>query len=100
MHEALDPLEAGRRQRPDGAALRLLGAPARRAARAWRSRRYEKVHDALKEEAFNHKLEERYREWLEELREKTYIDRRGYFAEAAQLGASLPGDGDERRDDP
>jgi peptidyl-prolyl cis-trans isomerase SurA len=56
---------------------------------------YEKVHDALREEAFNRKLEEKYREWLEELRGKTYIERRGYFADAARLKVEMPGGGDE-----
>ena len=91
MHEALDSLQPGGVSnlmvQPFGCSVLQLVE-----RRDMEKPSYEKVHDALKEEAFNHKLEERYRDWLEELRQKTYIDRRGYFAEAAQLGANLPGD--------
>ena len=91
MHEALDPLQPG-------GVSNLMVQPFGCSVLQFVERRemakpsYEKVHTALKDEAFNHKLEERYREWLEELRAKTYIDRRGFFAEAAQLGANLPGE--------
>ena len=94
MHEALDPLQPGGVSnlmlQPFGCSVLQLVE-----RREMAKPSYEKVHGALKEEAFNHKLEERYRDWLEELREKTYIDRRGYFAEAAQLGANLPGEEEE-----
>lgn len=91
MREALDPLEVGGVSnlliQPFGCSVLQLVE-----RREMAKPSYEQVHDALKEEAFNRKLEERYREWLEELREKTYIDRRGYFADAAQLKAKLPGE--------
>lgn len=95
MHEAIDHLQPGGVSdlliQPFGCSVLQLVE-----RRDMEKPTYEKVHDALKEEAFNHKLEERYRKWLEELRQKTYIDRRGYFAEAAQLGATgLPGEEDE-----
>lgn len=91
MREALDPLEPGGVSelilQPFGCSVlqlverRELEKPA-----------YDKVHDALREEAFNQKLDERYREWLEELRGKTYIDRRGYFAEASTFQVTMPGE--------
>jgi peptidyl-prolyl cis-trans isomerase SurA len=91
MHEALGSLQPGGLSnlvvQPFGCSVLQLVE-----RRDMEKPSYEKVHDALREEAFNHKLDERYREWLEELRGKTYIDRRGYFAEAAQLGANLPGE--------
>jgi peptidyl-prolyl cis-trans isomerase SurA len=94
MNEALDPLQPGGVSnlmvQPFGCSVLQLVE-----RREMAKPSYEKVHGALKEEAFNRKLDERYREWLEELREKTYIDRRGYFADAAQLGANLPGEEEE-----
>jgi peptidyl-prolyl cis-trans isomerase SurA len=100
MHEAIDHLQPGGVSdlliQPFGCSVLELVE-----RRDMEKPTYEKVHDALKEEAFNHKLEERYRKWLEELRQKTYIDRRGYFAEAAQLGATgLPGEEDSQTETP
>ena len=100
MHEAIDHLQPGGVSdllvQPFGCSVLQLVE-----RRDMEKPTYEKVHDALKEEAFNHKLEERYRKWLEELRQKTYIDRRGYFAEAAQLGATgLPGEEDSQTETP
>lgn len=96
MREALDPLEPGGVSelivQPFGCSVLQLVE-----RRELEKPSYEKIHDALREEAFDQKLDERYREWLEELREKTYIDRRGYFAEASTLKVRLPGEeeGDE-----
>ncbi len=51
----------------------------------------EKARPMLFQELWNAGLEEAYREWMEELRGKTYIDRRGYFADAANFGeATFP----------
>jgi peptidyl-prolyl cis-trans isomerase SurA len=47
---------------------------------------YEQAQDALAQELWEQALAEGYREWIEELREKTYIDRRGYFASAGGFG--------------
>jgi peptidyl-prolyl cis-trans isomerase SurA len=91
MREALDPLEPGGLSelivQPFGCSVLQLVE-----RRELEKPSYEKIHDALREEAFDQKLDERYREWLEELREKTYIDRRGYFAEASTLKVRLPGE--------
>jgi len=98
MHEAIDHLEPGGVSdllvQPFGCSVLQLVE-----RKQMEKPTYEKVHDALKEEAFNHKLEERYRKWLDELRQKTYIDRRGYFADAApKLGTgALPGEEDESK---
>lgn len=46
---------------------------------------FEQAQPALYQELWNRKLEEGYRQWMEELRGKTYIDRRGYFADAARF---------------
>ena len=94
MHEALDPLQPGG---VSNLMVQSFGCSVLQLVerREMAKPSYEKVHAALKEDAFNRKLDERYREWLEELREKTYIDRRGYFADAAQLGANLPGGEEE-----
>lgn len=49
---------------------------------------YENARVALHRELYEQELEKNYRAWMEELRERTYIDRRGYFAEAARFGES------------
>jgi peptidyl-prolyl cis-trans isomerase SurA len=91
MREALDPLEVGGISelilQPFGCSMLQLVE-----RRELEKPSYEKIHDALKEEAFDQKLDARYREWLEELREKTYIDRRGYFADASGFKVSMPGE--------
>jgi peptidyl-prolyl cis-trans isomerase SurA len=91
MREALDPLKPGGVSellvQPFGCSVLQLVEQ-----REMAKPPYEKVHEALREEAFNRALEVRYREWLEELREKTYIDRRGYFADAARFDRKAPPD--------
>jgi peptidyl-prolyl cis-trans isomerase SurA len=47
---------------------------------------FEQARPALEKEVWNRQMEAAYRKWIEDLRAKTYIDRRGYFAEAAQFG--------------
>ena len=39
----------------------------------------------LQQQIFQERLNEEYHAWMEKLRENTYIERRGYFANAAQL---------------
>jgi peptidyl-prolyl cis-trans isomerase SurA len=48
---------------------------------------YAQAKDALTRELWERKLEQEYRTWIEELRGHSYIERHGYFAEAARLGA-------------
>jgi peptidyl-prolyl cis-trans isomerase SurA len=57
---------------------------------------YEDARQALEMELFETRMAAEYAKWMEDLREKTYIDRRGHFAAAADFGASPPDDGDRR----
>ena len=43
-------------------------------------------------EIFNQRLEQEYETWIEELRNRTYIDRKGVFAQAARLGSEEAAD--------
>ena len=52
---------------------------------------YETAKDRLADELFDRKLAEEYRTWMEELRADSFIERRGYFADAAQLRDSSAG---------
>jgi peptidyl-prolyl cis-trans isomerase SurA len=53
---------------------------------------FEQVRPMLEQEIFEQKLAAEYADWMEKLRERTYIDRRGYFADAARFGEqSFPG---------
>ena len=49
---------------------------------------YEEAKPALQAELYETKVAEEYRVWMEEMRSNTYIERRGYFAEAASLRSS------------
>ena len=49
---------------------------------------YEAAKDRLANEVFDRKVTEEYREWMEELRKESFIERRGYFADAAELRGS------------
>jgi len=52
---------------------------------------FEQAQPMLYQEIWNTEMEEGYREWMEELRGRTYIDRRGHFADAAVFGQSTFG---------
>jgi peptidyl-prolyl cis-trans isomerase SurA len=52
---------------------------------------FEQAKPALQQELWNRSLESEYREWIDELRERTYIDRRGHFADAARFGEPVFG---------
>ncbi len=52
---------------------------------------FEQAQPMLHQELWNLALEEAYRAWMEELREQTYIARRGHFADAARFGESTFG---------
>jgi peptidyl-prolyl cis-trans isomerase SurA len=49
---------------------------------------YEQAKQALHDELYDEKVNDAYRKWMEDLRAKTFIERRGYFAEAARFGQS------------
>jgi peptidyl-prolyl cis-trans isomerase SurA len=50
--------------------------------------RFEEVKPRLTSAVFEDKVAKQYKVWMEKLREKTFIERRGYFADAAQFGSS------------
>jgi len=47
---------------------------------------FEQAKEALSRELWERKLEQEYRNWIEELRGKSYIERHGYFAQKGRLG--------------
>jgi parvulin-like peptidyl-prolyl isomerase len=58
--------------------------------RAFERMTYEKAEDSLYMELRQEKMEQEFVKWMNELREHTYIKRRGYFADAAVLDTGLP----------
>jgi peptidyl-prolyl cis-trans isomerase SurA len=64
--------------------------------RVFQPKAYADVRETLHMEIYERKLEARFREWMEGVRNKTYIERKGYFADAAMLGSKSGfADGDE-----
>ncbi len=49
---------------------------------------FEQAKETLSRELWERKLEHEYRTWIEELRGNSYIERHGYFADAARLSRS------------
>jgi peptidyl-prolyl cis-trans isomerase SurA len=49
---------------------------------------YAQAKESLSHELWERKLEGEYRTWIEELRGRSYIERHGYFADAARLDQS------------
>ena len=58
--------------------------------RAFEPIEFEQAKNSLSQELWEQKMERGYREWIEELRSRTYLDRRGYFADAARLEGLAP----------
>jgi peptidyl-prolyl cis-trans isomerase SurA len=87
MKEALAPLEPGGvtgvLELPFGCSLMKLVE-----RRDWKPITFDAAKPVLEEQAFQQKLADEYRRWMNELREQSYIERRGYFADAAKLGSS------------
>lgn len=85
MTDALAPLEPG-----DVSELIILpfGCSVLRLeeARVLERISYEQAKARLHEELWSMKMEGTYREWMDKLRDRTYINRYGYFADAAQFG--------------
>ena len=48
---------------------------------------YEDAHEELSLAVYQQRLEAEFRERMEQLRERTYIERKGHFADAAMLGS-------------
>jgi peptidyl-prolyl cis-trans isomerase SurA len=54
---------------------------------------FEQARDSLQQELYQRKMMEKYREWMENLRKRTFIERRGYFAAAGRAArAPAPAD--------
>ena len=89
MRNALIPLAPGQisdvLELPFGCSLLQLVE-----RRAFEPVTFEQARDRLSQELWQRQMDEAYRSWIEELRAETYIDRRGYFADAAVLGAPAP----------
>ena len=49
--------------------------------------RFEDARADLSREVYQQHLEAEFRKWMEQLRERTYIERKGHFADAAMLGS-------------
>jgi peptidyl-prolyl cis-trans isomerase SurA len=60
--------------------------------RSFEAMTYEQAQPQLYAELFNQRLEEEYANWIDEIRQRTYIDRKGMFAQAARLGDDEPRD--------
>ena len=57
---------------------------------------FEAAKPELERELFERHLAREYEDWMAKLRKRTYVERRGYFAAATQMGPSaLFGSGDE-----
>jgi peptidyl-prolyl cis-trans isomerase SurA len=90
MLELIQPLEEGQRTGvvalPFGCTLIELVE-----RQEWAPVSYEEARPMLQAEVFESKVAEEYRSWMEEMRKNTFIERRGYFAQAARFGAASPG---------
>jgi peptidyl-prolyl cis-trans isomerase SurA len=91
MLEALAPLQPGGVtsviELPFGCGLMQLVE-----RREWIPVTFEAAKPMLEQQAFEVKVAEEYRKWMDQLRANSYIERRGYFADAARLsGGALSG---------
>jgi peptidyl-prolyl cis-trans isomerase SurA len=96
MTEALAPLEAGGVtdviELPFGCGVMKLVE-----RREWVPITYQAAKQRLEEQVYEDKLATEYRTWMDQLRQNTFIERRGYFADAASLGSgSLGAESDEK----
>jgi peptidyl-prolyl cis-trans isomerase SurA len=99
MSQSLDGLEAGGVSEP---VLLPFGCSVLQLVERRQVERltFEQAKPALQQELWNRSLEVKYREWIDELRERTYIDRRGHFAEAARFGEPVFGPGPDAAPEP
>jgi peptidyl-prolyl cis-trans isomerase SurA len=100
MVEMVEPLQPGQlsgvAQLPIGCTFVQLVE-----RRDWKPVSFEEAKPALQAEVYERQLAAEYRKWMDELRERTFIERRGYFAEAAKLtGAPLARAGKEEAEAP
>jgi peptidyl-prolyl cis-trans isomerase SurA len=66
--------------------------------RAFERMTYEKAEESLFMELRQAKMEQEFVKWMDELRDHTYIKRRGYFADAATLDPTAPQSADSETD--
>lgn len=89
MGDALGPMQSGELSEvlrlPFGCSILELVE-----RRAVEPIRFEQAERRLQQELWEQKMASAYRDWIETLRAQTYIERRGYFANAVRLG--LPGE--------
>ena len=85
MREAVDPLSKGGTtdviEMPFGCNLLHVDEK-----RAYEQVTYESVQEGLADYLYQKRLGEEYSKFIEELREQTFIERKGIFADAARLG--------------
>jgi peptidyl-prolyl cis-trans isomerase SurA len=90
MIELIEPLEAGHVtpvvELPFGCTIIKLVE-----RREFEPISFEQAKPMLQMAVFEMKVAEEYRTWMEELREQTFIERRGYFADAARFRQSSLG---------
>jgi hypothetical protein len=90
LREMVEPLQPGElsevQELPIGCTLVQLVE-----RRDFRPVTFEEVEEELRAAIYEEKLMAEYREWMEELRSHTFIERRGYFADAAQFGSDEQG---------
>jgi len=86
MASVVDPLDDGQMsdviELPFGCSLLKLVE-----RRVYEPVSYEDVREELSFAIYQQHLEEEFRKWMEDLRERTYIERKGHFADAAMLGS-------------
>lgn len=58
--------------------------------REFRPISFDEAKPKLRTELFEQKMMVEYREWMEQLRARTFIERRGYFADAADFAKDVP----------
>lgn len=54
---------------------------------------FEEAKPRLRQELFEQRMDEAYQEWMETLRENTYIERKGHFADASTFSGPIDGPG-------
>ena len=94
MTQAVDPLEKGQVsdviEMPFGCNLLQLVE-----RREYQPLTYEQARDVVRQAIFNEKMGAKYRSFMDDLRERTYIERKGVYADAARLQTVRPqGEGD------
>jgi peptidyl-prolyl cis-trans isomerase SurA len=87
MSEALKPLEPGDLSEvlvlPFGCAVLQLVEQ-----KVLEPVSFEQAKERISQQLWEQMVEKEYRKWMEELRARSYIERRGYFADAANFGDS------------